>query len=281
MKIRFLGTAAGGGCPQWNCACPQCGLARVHGNDRTQDCLAVSGDGRVWYLVNASPDLRAQVLRAPELTPGPALRDTPVRGVLLTSAELDHTLGLLTLREAESLAIHASPTVLGALPWLPILDYYVKADRRPMVCGEPFSLDGGLTVTAFPVSDKQPRYTSEPPAADWVVGLRITGSGGRSVAYLPGLAVWTDGIAAAIAGADVVVLDGTFFSDGESAICGHVVGHLPIQDSLPFLRSHPGPRYLYTHLNNTNPLSDPYSPYRTVLAEAGAEVAPEDGLIEL
>ena len=98
MIVRFLGTAAGGGVPQWNCGCPGCGTARAAGVDRTQDSLAVSGDGSAWYLVNASPDLRAQVLAAPELAAPPGTRDTPVRGVLLSTAELDHVIGLPMLR---------------------------------------------------------------------------------------------------------------------------------------------------------------------------------------
>ncbi|GIH06940.1 coenzyme PQQ synthesis protein B [Rhizocola hellebori] len=271
MKIRFLGTAAGGGLPQWNCACGPCNAARRIGIDRTQDCLAISGDAKAWYLVNASPDLRTQLLRTPELTPGPGMRETPLRGVLFTSAELDHTLGLLSLREGGELTVHATQTVLDALPWLPILDHYTKLTRHRLVCGEPLTLDGDLTVTPIALGGKQPRYASDrPAAADWVIGLRFTGGSGgsgRSLIYAPGLESFTTDIV----DADVVVLDGTFLTANEFA----ARGHLPIQDSLPLLRSHPGPRYLYTHLNNTNPVGD------ADLAQTGAEVAPEAGLIEL
>lgn len=282
MKIRFLGTAAGGGLPQWNCACAQCGYARQHGHHRTQDCLAVSGDGQGWYLVNASPDLRLQLLRTPELTPGPGIRLTPVRGVLLTSAELDHTLGLLSLRAAQNLAIYGTATVLEAMPWLPILGHYTKLDQRAVACGEPFAIDGGLSVTAYALGGKHPRYiTGNSTAGDWVTGLRFTGRAGESLAYLPGLATWTDTVTACIAGCDAVVLDGTFYTEDETAICGPVTGHLPIQDSLPYLRSNPGPRYFYTHLNNTNPVSGSDGRHRTELAVADAEAAPEAALIEL
>ncbi len=270
MKIRFLGTAAGGGLPQWNCACETCESARRDGTDRTQDCLAISGDGKAWYLVNASPDLRTQLLRTPELSPGPGRRQTPLRGVLLTSAELDHTLGLVTLREGSDLAVYATQTVLDALPWLPILDHYTKVDRRAVTCGEPFTLDGDLTVTAIALGAKQPRYASDAPAAgDWVIALRFTDPVGRSLIYAPGLATFTT----EIVNADVVVLDGTFLTAGE--IGAGVSGHLPIQDSLPLLQSHPGPRYLYTPVNNTNPVRD------ADLAQAPAQLAPEAGLIEL
>ena len=270
MKIRFLGTAAGGGVPQWNCACETCERARREGTDRTQDCLAISGDGKAWYLVNASPDLRTQLSRTPELTPGPGVRETPLRGVLLTSAELDHTLGLVTLREGSELAVYATQTVLNALPWLPILDHYTRVDRRAVRCGEPFTLDGDLTVTAIALGGKQPRYgVGAPAAGDWVIALRFVDRAGRSLIYAPGLAANT----AEIVDAEVVVLDGTFLTASE--IGAGVSGHLPIQDSLPLLRSHPGPRYLYTHLNNTNPVCD------ADLVHARAELAPEAGLIEL
>jgi pyrroloquinoline quinone biosynthesis protein B len=110
VKVRVLGTAAGGGLPQWNCACPGCRTARQAGRALRQDTLAVTGDGRSWYLLNAAPDLR---LDPPELHPGPGLRETPIRGVVLTSAELDHTIGLLTLREASALSVYATPQVLA------------------------------------------------------------------------------------------------------------------------------------------------------------------------
>jgi pyrroloquinoline quinone biosynthesis protein B len=269
MKIRFLGTAAGGGLPQWNCACEPCSRARREGADRTQDCLAISGDGKAWYLVNASPDLRTQLLRTPELAPGPGMRETPLRGVLLTSAELDHTLGLVTLREGNELAVHATRTVLDALPWLPILDHYTRVDRRTMTCGVPFALDGGLTATAIALGGKQPRYAAAQPAArDWVIALRFVDADGRSMIYAPCLACFTTDIV----DAELVVLDGTFLTANEFA---GVCGHLPIRDSLPFLRLHPRPRYLYTHLNNTNPVCD------ADLAQTRAQIAPEAGLIEL
>src|SRR5260370_15263572 len=115
MRVRLLGTAAGGGLPQWNCACAMCARSRRDGIGRTQDCLAVTGARRRWYLVNASPDVRAQILGAPELAPGPGLRETPVSGVLLTDGELDHTIGLLMLREGSRLDVYGPGPVLDAL----------------------------------------------------------------------------------------------------------------------------------------------------------------------
>jgi pyrroloquinoline quinone biosynthesis protein B len=289
MKLRFLGTAAGGGSPQWNCACVECDRARRDGTTRTQDCLAVSGDGHAWYLVNASPDLRTQILRTPELAPGPAARQTPLRGVLLTSAEVDHTAGLLTLREADRLTVYASAPVSKTLFAAPVIEAYTTVDWRTVVCGEPIALDGGLTATAFALGSKRPRYTADPvDAPDWVVGYRFTEERSQRVlVYAPCLAGWTASLDAAIAGADLVVIDGTFL--GRNEMTDHTglarpagsMGHLPIQESLPELRARPGPRYLYTHLNNTNPVAHPAAPQRALLVSAGADVAPEGGLLEL
>src|SRR4051794_495349 len=136
MRVRILGSAAGGGAPQWNCACAVCQDARGAGRDRTQDTVAVSGDGAAWYLINAGPDIRSQILRTPELAPGPRLRQTPLSGVLLTTAELDHTLGLLSLREAVRLTVHATPAVSAALatafPLRPMLAQYTDLHWRAL-----------------------------------------------------------------------------------------------------------------------------------------------------
>lgn len=287
MKVRFLGTAAGGGLPQWNCACDGCARARREGTERTQDCLAVSGDGRAWYLVNASPDLRTQLLRTPELAPDPGSRDTPIRGVLLTSAELDHTLGLFLLREAGSLVVYATAPVHRALLAGTVLDRYTTVDRRTVVDGEPLQLDGGLTATAFTVGERRPRYAAGQPGADWVVGYRFVDvDGGGVLVYVPCLASWTPAVGSAVTDADVVVLDGTFFTSDEMARQTGLsrpaagMGHLPIEETLPLLRAHRGPRYLFTHLNNTNPVAHSAA-HRSLLAKSGADIAPEAGLINL
>jgi pyrroloquinoline quinone biosynthesis protein B len=274
VRIRVLGTAAGGGLPQWNCACPGCRTAREAGRALRQDTLAITGDGRSWYLLNAAPDLR---LDPPELRPGPGPRDSPLRGVLLTSAELDHTTGLLTLREASALSVYATAPVLAATPALRLLAAYTTVTRTPLTRGGPLTLDGGLIVTAFPLGTKRPRYAEGAEAGDWVIGLRIT-DGRFSVVYAPCLGTWSDELVRA----DLVLLDGTFFADDELRRCTGVdrtarqMGHLPIEESLPLLAR--GPRYLYTHLNNTNPAADPDSPERALLRRFGADVA-EDGML--
>jgi pyrroloquinoline quinone biosynthesis protein B len=291
LRVRFLGTAAGGGLPQWNCACPGCALARRTHVGRTQDCLAVSGDGSAWYLVNASPDLRTQLTTTPELAPGPGLRETPLRGVLFTSAELDHTLGVLTLREAESLSIYATAPVRAALegpfPAGPILSRYTTVDWHEIVPGEALVLDGGLAVQAITLGAKRPRYAAGLPGEDWVVAYRFVDplTGGVLV-YAPCLAEWSDAFGSAIEHADVVVLDGTFLYDDEmtreTGVPGRPassMGHLPIEDTLGKLPA--GTLLLYTHLNNTNPVARPGAPERAMLADAGAEVAGDGQLLDL
>jgi pyrroloquinoline quinone biosynthesis protein B len=285
--VLLLGTAAGGGFPQWNCACRLCAACRAGDPDvpaRTQDCLAVSADGTDWYLVNASPDIRAQVLAAPALAAGPGPRDTPVRGALLTDAELDHVLGLLLLREGAGLRVWAPPAVLSAL-----------ADRFPVrgtVAGYgdwtwSSTVDvPGLAVEAFAVSDKKPKYARASTAAGpWVVAYRITDRAtGGAVVYAPCLREWPDGFDDFVAGSRAVLLDGTFFSPGEMAGTGTTVaaqramGHVPIDGpdgSLARIRRHEGVRWLYTHLNNTNPVLDRRSPEFAAVRAAGAEVPPD------
>ena len=255
MRMRVLGTAAGGGSPQWNCACARCQWARAHGIARTQDSLAVSGNGSDWYLLNASPDVRAQILATPELRPGPGTRDTPLRGVVLTDAELDHVLGLFQLREAATLDVHATAPVLaaldGPLPVRRVVDPYGNGWGWHTVSGE-FELKGGLTVRQFPLGDKKPRYAtgSGTDGGGWVSGLRI-----GDLVYAPCFARWTDTLDEALGGARLALIDGTFLTPQEMP---GITGHLSIQDSLAHLARHPAVKFLYTHLNNTNPLvSDP------------------------
>ncbi|MFI9816255.1 pyrroloquinoline quinone biosynthesis protein PqqB [Saccharothrix variisporea] len=291
MKVVLLGTAAGGGVPQWNCACEPCTkVRRGELSPRTQDGLAVSGDGRTWWLVNASPDLRFQLAATPCLHPGPGPRDTPVGGVLLTDAELDHTLGLLTLRGAEGLRVHAPATVLHALAGTrAVLGEYAEWRWRQVEPEQTFVLAGGLEVTAFPVSGKRPRYVGESIVeGHWVVAYRLHDPRtGGIVLYAPCLAGWPLGFDDLVAEADVVLLDGTFYAPSEmGAATGRgggqaAMGHLPITHTLPELRRHPHVRRVYTHLNNTNPVLDPESAEHAKLREAGVEVLPDGALIEV
>jgi pyrroloquinoline quinone biosynthesis protein B len=291
VKVRLLGTAAGGGFPQWNCACALCSACRAGSPDvpaRSQDCLAISPDGKDWYLVNASPDVRTQVLAEPALVPGPGPRDTPLRGALLTDAELDHTLGLMLLRESGGLSVWAPPAVLHALAdRFPIRDTVARyGDWQWQAVG---SSVAGLTVSSFAVSDKRPKYARDSTVeGPWVVAYRIEDQAtGGVLVYAPCLATWPAGFDEFVAGAGCVLLDGTFYSaremtgTGTSAAAQHAMGHVPIggpDGSLARIRSYasPGTRWMYTHLNNTNPVLDRSSPEYRQVADAGVEV-PVDG----
>jgi pyrroloquinoline quinone biosynthesis protein B len=260
MRIRVLGSAAGGGVPQWNCACDGCASARRDGQDRRPDTVAVSGDGAAWFLLNASPDLRAQLLATPELRPGPGRRETPVRGVLLTTAELDHTAGLLGLREAASFTVYGTATVLEALssafPVRAMLAPYTAIDWQEL----PRTLPGGLRVAALTVGEKRPRYASPETGSDWVTALRISDASTVFV-YATCLPAWTDAFDDFVRGADLALLDGTFATADElSRSTGRPgsaadLGHLPVADSWPATAGHPGTTFWYGHANNTNPLA--------------------------
>ncbi|MEV7020409.1 pyrroloquinoline quinone biosynthesis protein PqqB [Streptomyces sp. NPDC093991] len=292
MRVILLGTAAGGGFPQWNCACAMC--ARCRRGElaaRSQECVAISGDGHDWWLLNASPDIRSQLLAAPELAPGPGPRDSPVRGVVLTDAEADHTLGLAVLRGAAGLTVYAAPAVRGALtddlPLRGLLDRYAPCQWQDSTVPGGFELSGGLVVTAHPVSAKAPKYAGDAaPDASWVSALRIedTATGGALV-YAPCLAAWPQGFDDLLASASCALLDGTFFSADELGTAVRrrdagqsLMGHLPVDGpggSLAALARHPGLRRIYTHLNNTNPLLDPATAASAAVRQTGAEVLPD------
>lgn len=291
MKAVLLGTTAGGGFPQWNCACPLCVRARSGElPSRAQDCLAISGNGTDWWLVNASPDIRTQIASCALLNPGPGARETPLRGALFTDAELDHTLGLLTLRGGAGLTVWAPGTVLHALKdqfdLRTVIDGYAPVAWRQ--ADEAFEV-GGLRVSAIPISGKRPKYArSSTVDGDWVVAYRFEDpvSGGVLV-YAPCVASWPAGFDEVVAGAGCLLLDGTFYGASEmGSATGNssgqaAMGHLPITASLPQLRRFPGVRRIYTHLNNTNPVLDPSSPESAELRAAGVEVPLDGTVIEL
>ncbi|MGW0191216.1 pyrroloquinoline quinone biosynthesis protein PqqB [Streptomyces sp. NPDC003362] len=300
MLLLVLGTAAGGGIPQWNCACPGCSGARAHPCRRRRHAsLAVrAGEGR-WYIVNATPDLGDQIEAHPGLHPGPGPRQTPLAGVVLTDAELDHTLGIPRLREADSLQVLATAPVrqalLDRLHLGDVLTPYTSVTWRelPRRGAEPLDAEtaGGLRITGIPVSGKRPRYAADAPDDDaWVIALRLydPATGGTAL-YAPALAAWPDHFQRAAEEADCVIVDGTFWDDEEprrtgiSSRTATGMGHLPIEgpggtaERLARLSA----RCLYTHLNNTNPLVDPAAPQHKRLARLGLEVAHDGMVIEL
>ncbi|QXJ25589.1 pyrroloquinoline quinone biosynthesis protein PqqB [Actinomadura graeca] len=300
MRLLVLGTAAGGGVPQWNCACRGCAAARAEPTWRRRHAsIAVEAGGGRWFVVNATPDIGEQIEECGELHPGPGRRDTPVAGVILTDAELDHTLGLPRLREASGVRVVATATVRAALSRGLRLDRvlapYTALSWTTLPEHAPEPLDGGpLEVQGIRVSGKRPRYAvdEDVDAGDaWVVALRIRDArDGKVVVYAPALAAWPDELDGVLRGADCVFVDGTFWDDEEPRRTGcstrtsTEMGHLPItgpNGTEERLAALPAERRLYTHLNNTNPLIDPSDEGHRRLAAAGIEVASERTVIEL
>ncbi|MFF8909476.1 pyrroloquinoline quinone biosynthesis protein PqqB [Streptomyces olivaceoviridis] len=301
MLLQVLGTAAGGGIPQWNCACPGCSGARAHpGRRRRHASLAVRADEGRWYLVNATPDIGDQIEAHPVLHPGPGPRQTPIAGVVLTDAELDHTLGIGRLREADGVEILATAPVREAvdarLRLGAVLSPYTTLTWRELRCrgAQPLHADpgvpagSGVRISAVPVSGKRPRYAADAPDdGSWVVALRLydPATGGTAL-YAPAVAAWSDALHRAAAEADCVIVDGTFWDDEEPRRTGISprtatgMGHLPIDGpgGTAGILAALSARCLYTHLNNTNPLVDPAAPQHKRLARLGIEVA-EDGMV--
>ncbi|WP_445526179.1 pyrroloquinoline quinone biosynthesis protein PqqB [Streptomyces cyslabdanicus] len=291
MLLRVLGSAAGGGSPQWNCGCPVCAAVRSGaGPARTQSSVAVSADGRRWFLFNASPDVRTQFEAFPGLHPHED-RTTPLEAVLLTDAELDHTLGLLLLREARTLRLYATPAVretLGAGSGiLRTLERYCPVEWRAMAPGAGLALADGLSCRAFDVpSSKRDRFGTGVDQGR-VVGYRLTDErSGGTLVYLPGVQSLTPQLRGEIEGCACLLIDGTCWRDDElvrlglAAKTSREMGHLPIDGpdgSLAQLPSLSVGRTVFVHVNNTNPVLLEDTPERRTVEESGMEVA-VDGL---
>jgi pyrroloquinoline quinone biosynthesis protein B len=289
-----LGAAAGGGFPQWNCNCEVCRLAwagdsRVRA--RTQASLAVSADGERWVLINASPDLRAQVERTPRLHPRGAVRGSPIETVVLTGAEIDQTAGLLSLRERAPFTIVATAATLATVAGNPMFAALAPdvVWRRAIVPGESLSVGGGLKAELFIVPGKVPLYlegenpdTASETAAN--VGVEIT-DGTKRLAYVPGAAAVTPAVEARLKSADAILFDGTVFTDdemirsGTGTKTGRRMGHMPIDGADGTLAALAGlsAKRVFVHINNTNPILVDGSPERRRVEAAGWTVA-EDGM---
>ncbi|WP_217205955.1 pyrroloquinoline quinone biosynthesis protein PqqB [Streptomyces sp. AC550_RSS872] len=277
MRVVLLGTAAGGGFPRWNCACARCAAAR-DGKlpTRTPECAAVTGNSRDWWLLNASPDLRAQLTAAPVLWP--RARRTPVRGVLLTDAEPDHVAGLAVLRGTPGLKAYAAPPVLTTLtPARVALHRHAPWEWADSLAEGGFVLAGGLVVTAHPVAGEAPAYVPVRASDDrWVTAYRIEDlATGGVLVYAPRLGAWTPMLDDLIETADCVVLDGTHFATDGAAPDGRRPPAPGSAGSLAALARHPHARRIYTHLADTNPLLDPASTACARVAETGVEVLPD------
>src|SRR5262245_50713363 len=216
MWLRVLGSAAGGGFPQWNCSCPACRAVRDGSRpcrSRTQSSIAVSADYRRWFLINASPDIRAQIESFPALHPGDG-RATPLQAVLLTDAELDHTLGLLLLREGGPLELHATPAVHETLcdgtSLLQTLERYCPVNWHPVVLDVEVSLGDGLSYRAFDVPTTKRARFGPAGGQGRVVGYRLTDKGsGGAVVYLPGVQELTPPLREQLEDCACLFFDGT------------------------------------------------------------------------
>jgi pyrroloquinoline quinone biosynthesis protein B len=294
VRVHILGSAAGGGSPQWNCRCEICEAVRtgVRARPRTQSSVAIRGDEGPWYLVNASPDLRQQL---EAFAPGEAgtVRGPPFAGVLLTDAEIDHTAGLLLLREsAVPLRVFGDRGVERALrdgyPVLEMLQNYSGAQWTTLEPERETPLDASsLTVEPFAAGGDAPRYLDGSGASLEASGYVFRDrAGGGVVTYVPGLARVDDRVVQRLAGSDLVLIDGTFWTEDELPRLGFStrsasdMGHVPLSGpggTLELLSRLQRPRKALVHINNTNPVLLDDSPQRAAVQRAGVEVA-YDGL---
>ena len=301
MIVRFLGTAAGGGFPQWNCHCRGCALSRSNPEaawPRSQSAVAVSADGLRWLLLNASPDVRSQLALLPE----PAVtgvRALPFAAIALTDAELDHTLGIPLLREGGRLHIYCTMAVRDMLSdaagLLRLTAAFADVGVHPVSLDtpiEPVDLDGrgcGLTLEAFAVAGDPPRFAARSRGSGAaVVGLRVEDTATRAAfVYVPCCGALTEDLRARFAGAAAIAFDGTFWRDDEMIAGGtgkrtaRQMGHVPIDGddgSLRWLGGLTSARRIYTHINNTNPILIEDSPERRHVDAAGVTVG-FDGLV--
>lgn len=292
MFAQVIGSAAGGGYPQWNCKCAGCEAVRAGRPGflpRTQDSVAIRADrGERFVLLNASPDIHAQIKATPALWPR-AARDTPIGAVVLTNGDLDHVLGLFSLRESQPLAVYATESVWSGLSASVFIRTLKRFDgqlvERTLVLGEEVELRDaagmslGLHARAFSLPGKPPVHLvglAPPSAADNVgITLRET-SDERAPTFCYAAAFAA--LVPELSGHATVLLDGTFFSEDELVAGGlsksraKDMAHLPVRESLAALASAPG-RKIYTHINNTNPMLDPESEQRGAVLDAGFEIA--------
>ncbi len=302
MLVRILGSAAGGGFPQWNCNCNGCQATRrgekgVH--QRTQSSLAVRGTSGDWFLVNASPDVRQQLERLRDGVPN-SIRSSPIAGVLLSDAEIDHTTGLMILRESsQPLQVYGTDTVRQALTegfsLLRVLKNYCGVEWSVIEPDSTVSLgdDSSLQVEVFLLTGTPPKYmrSNSSTEGNWVVGFtfRDRQSGGV-VTYAPALAELTPSILERFKSSDCILVDGTFWRNEEllklemSTRTALAMGHLPLSGedgSLTSLSKLSCSRKIFTHINNTNPILIANSPERQLVEAAGMEVGYDGLTIEL
>ena len=296
MRIHVLGSAAGGGFPQWNCNCPNCDgvrKGRIRTSARTQSSIAASGDGESWVLFNASPDVLQQIRSFPALQPARALRDTAIAAIVLIDAQIDHTTGLYMLREhRKPWPVWCTPGVREDLsvgnPIFGVLAHYAGVDWHALPLDDRFSIDGapGLAFEALSLTSNAPPYSphrDKPQPGDNIGVTLVDATSGKRVFYAPGLGEMEAHVWTAMQRADCVLVDGTLWTDdemirlGASSKTSRAMGHLPQSgpggmlewlDKLPHTT-----RKIVIHINNTNPILDEDSPQRAELSARGIEVA--------
>ena len=294
LHFRLLGTAAGGGFPQWNCACATCASSRAEPEivlPRLQLQAAVWNSPYEVFLLNASPDLRFQIEANAELLPRSkhGIRSTPIQGIILTSADLDQVLGLLLLREFQPLTLYATALVRRVLE---ANSFFRMLERVPnqlswveIQAGVPFVLEtSGIVCAPFAMGEELPFYAREfgsSAPGEASLGLLLE-SGGTRIAYTPVVPAITDSLRAIYAQCETLVVDGTFWSDRElsrihSAMPGaRAIGHVPIggeDGTMALLSDIPARQRVFVHLNNTNPVLDPRSGEYNAVVESGWKIA--------
>jgi len=307
MLVKILGSAAGGGFPQWNCACPNCSALRAgtfRGKARTQTQVAISADSESWFLLGASPDLRAQIEATPELHPRKSdngIRQSPIAGAVLANADIDHVLGLLLLRELHPFRVHCTKSVrriltkdnsmfamLQRVPDQVTWNEFTAATSFPLLnaAGEP----SGLRCLPLPLGNHYPAYVSPPRRSQLAMfeasqGFILESPSGQRLAYMPAVPGLEPGLFKLLDSADVLLFDGTFWSDDEliriqgSGQTAREMGHVPVsspEGSLSKLAQLRHPRKIYLHINNTNPMLNEAGPEYAQVRESGWEIA-EDG----
>lgn len=306
MIIKVLGSAAGGGFPQWNCNCHNCVAVRAGTpgfRARTQSSLAVSNDGENWVLLNASPDLREQLNKTRELHANPKFgpRHSPIKAVVLTNGDVDHIAGLINLREAQAFSVYGTDRVLSVIADNSIFQI-LNAEivpRIPVKLNEPMPITGagvdlGLTVEAFAVPGKVALYLEDAAAGpDFgtqegdTIGIQITDTkSGKAFFYIPGCAKIDEPLAKRLQGASVVFFDGTLFTENEMLEQGLMpktgsrMGHINMSGadgSIEAFSKLGVGRLIYVHINNSNPALNDNSDARKTIEGAGWEVG-YDGL---
>ncbi|MBU13519.1 MAG: pyrroloquinoline quinone biosynthesis protein PqqB [Gammaproteobacteria bacterium] len=304
MHIRVLGSAAGGGFPQWNCNCPNCHGVRtgsIKATPRTQSSIAVSSNAVDWVLFNTSPDLLAQLAAFPALQPARDIRDTAIKAIVFMDSQIDHTTGLLMLREGCPHEIYCSDMVFEDLstgfPLFEMLKHWNGGiNRHPIpLDGNSFNIAGieNLSFTAIPVTGKAPPYSPHRNDAHIGdnIGIKVTDDiSGKAMFYAPGLGEITDQTRQLMSEADCLLIDGTFWEEDEMQVVGlgekkaADMGHLPQSGEggmLDVLRPMNKPRKILIHINNTNPILNEESEQRQRVLDEGVEVSYDGMEVEL